>query len=164
MEYYSQKGSPYADCDLVALANACVFLGVPHPRPGTKAWDELARRACCDTGTAIPGVETLAAWFDLRAARVPTPQIEGVAPLHLTVKSPEVYGHSLHAVLVVGWEGDRATVVNYRVMAGPLVETLPVCDGRPKVHPWEEGYAPWDALYVPPPPNDRAYELTKASS
>jgi hypothetical protein len=161
MEYWGQKDSKYADCSPRAVANACRFYGIPCPDPTTDEWEEIVDVTGCRHGTAVMEIGEIAERFGLRATRVPAGSLAGKLPAILTVYNPEV-GHNLHCVLVVGWRGNVATVVNYRVEDGPVVERLPLRLGhRPPERPdgslnrdlW------WDGMYIARPPNDRCYVL-----
>jgi hypothetical protein len=150
------------------MVNACRFYGIPCPDPETEAWEEVLDFAKCRNGTSIPSEEEMAEYFGLRALPIDAARVVGQMPVLLTVVNPEV-GHSLHAVLVVGWSGNVATVLNYRVEEGPVVERVRFAFGeepplRPYVFNDEEAMVPnrnirWDALYIPKPPNDRCFVL-----
>lgn len=168
MQYVGQKGAKYADCVPRALVNACRFYGLPSPDPDSEAWEEIVDLAGCRHGTSIKRADELAEHFGLRATRIDAARAVGQLPVLLTVLNPEI-GHSLHAVLIVGWTGSTATVVDYRVEEGPLVERVPLALGQePPLRPFElEGDTAmvpnrnlrWNAMYVPKPPNDRCYLL-----
>jgi hypothetical protein len=109
-------------------------------------------------------VDKIAERFGLRATKIPVNQVIGQLPVVLTVYNPEV-GHSLHCVLIVGWRDNVATAVDYRVEEGPLVERLPLRLGKGPPERTDGALnrdLQWNALYVPPPPNDRCYILEPA--
>lgn len=162
--YWGQKDSKYADCSPRAVANACRFYGLPCPDPTTEAWEEVIDFTGCRHGTSIKEIDEIAEHFGLRATKVPASQIVGQLPAIVTVWNPEI-GHSLHSVLVTGWRDNVATLVNYRVEEGPLIERVPLYfDRRPPER--TDGALNrdlrWDAAYIPPPPNDRCYVLEPA--
>lgn len=171
MQYVGQKDSKYADCLPRAMVNACRFYDIPCPDPETDAWEEVVDFAKCRNGSSIPSEEEMAKYFGLRAVPVDPSRVVGQLPVLLTVTNPEV-GHSLHAVLVVGWSGNVATVLNYRVEEGPVVERVRLAlDEEPPMRPFElEGETAmvpnrnvhWNALYIPKSPNDRCFLLEPA--
>ena len=161
MKYWGQKDSKYADCAPRAVANACRFYGLGCPDPNTDAWEEVVDFTGCRHGTATKDADRIAEYFGLRAIQVPASQVVGQVPALLTVWNPEI-GHSLHCVLVVGWHGEVATTVNYRVNEGPVVERLPLRFGQEPPERTDGALnrdVHWDAMYIPPPPNDRCYVL-----
>jgi hypothetical protein len=164
MQYWGQKDSKYADCSPRAVANACVFYGLPCPDPTTEAWEDVVEFTGCRHGTAVKEIDEIAEHFGLRATKIPVNQAMGQLPVVLTVYNPEI-GHSLHCVLIVGWRDNVATVVDYRVNDGPLVERLPLRLGKQPPERTDGALnrdLQWNALYVPPPPNDRCYLLEPA--
>jgi hypothetical protein len=146
---------PYADCAIVAMCNALRWYGLPSPAHPGAEWEELVDVGCARHGPVIAEKE-LAKHLGLTMTKIGAKRAKGRAPVMLTVRNPEV-GSSLHEVLVVAWDGARATVVNYRTETGPLVETLPLSDDDPP--PRSER---WTKLYLPRPGNvnRRAYLLT----
>ena len=164
MQYVGQKDSAYADCAPRVMVNACRFYGMKCPAPDTEEWEAVVDFAGCRHGTSVKSVEELAEYFGLRATLVNPSQVVGQMPLYMTVWNPEV-GHSLHAVLIVGWTGRIATVVNYRIKEGPLVERLPLALDRqpPKRTDGAINYdLRWGGIHIPPAPNDRCYLLEPA--
>lgn len=164
MQYWGQKDSKYSDCLPIAIVNACKFYGVPCPEPGTEAWEEVIDFALCRHGAAIKSAEDLAEFFGLRATQIPVKQAIGQLPIVLTVWNPEV-GTSMHSVLIVGWQGNIGTVVNYRFRSGPVVERLPLLLGQepPKRTDGTDNMdIEWKAMYVPNPPNDNCYLVERA--
>lgn len=161
MQFWGQKDSKYADCSPRAVANACQFYGLPCPDPTTEAWEEIIDFTGCRHGSAVLDMEDIAERFGLRATKIPPSKAVGQLPIVLTVYNPDV-GHSLHCVLIVGWQGITATTVDYRVNDGPLVERLPLLLGqRPpeRTDGTLNRDLQWNGLYVSPPPNDRCYLL-----
>ena len=168
MQYVGQKDSKFADCLPRAMVNACRFYGIPCVDPSSDEWDEIIEFSGCRHGTAVVSEERMAEHFGLRAIPIDAARVVGQMPVLLTVLNPEV-GHNFHAVLVVGWAGDVATVLNYRVEEGLVVERVRLALGKsPPERPWEfEGETAmvanrniwWDALYIPGPPNDRCFVL-----
>ena len=171
MQYVGQKDSKYADCLPRAMVNACRFYGIPCPDPASDEWEDVVDFAGCRNGTSVVSEGDAAAYFGLRAVPIDPFEVSGQVPVLLTVYNPEV-GHTLHAVLVVEWWGNLATVVNYRVEEGPLVERVRLALGEsPPERPFElEGETAmvpnrnlrWDALYIPKPPNNRCFVLEPA--
>jgi len=124
MKYWGQKDSKYADCSPRAVANACRFYGLECPDPETAAWEEVVDFTGCRHGAATKDVDRIAEYFGLRATRIAASKVIGQLPALLTVWNPDV-GTSLHCVLVVGWQDNVATVLNYRVKEGPIVPVEP---------------------------------------
>ena len=124
--YVGQRGSKYADCVPLVMVNACRFYGLSCPDPyEAEQWEPVVDFAGCRHGGATVGVEKLADHFGLQATRIPAHLAVRHAPLFLAVYNPEV-GHNTHAVLVVGWEKEVATVIDYRTEKGPLREQVPL--------------------------------------
>ena len=161
MQYVGQKDSKYADCLPRVMVNACRFYGISCPDPDSEAWEDVIEFSGCRHGSAVKSEEALAEYFGLRAVPVDPSRVQGQMPVLLTVINPEV-GHSLHVVLVVGWSGNVATVVNYRVEEGVVVERVKLTLGKEPPERTDGGVnrdMRWDALYLPKPPNDRCFVL-----
>lgn len=150
---------PYADCQIVAMCNALRWYGLPSPAHPSSAWEELVEIGGATHG-AVCCPDEVAEHLGLTMTKIGVKRAKGRAPVMLTVWNPEG-GSSLHVVLVVAWDGPRATVVNYRTETGPLVETLEIGDEKPPSRTQR-----WDKLCVPRPGNvnRRAYLLTPTSS
>jgi hypothetical protein len=161
VQYWGQQDSKYSDCLPIAIANACQFYGIPCPEPGTEAWEDVVDFTMCRHGAAIGGAEKIAEHFGLRAVQIRPFQAVGQVPVVLTVWNCEV-GTAMHSVLVVGWRGNVATVVNYRYKSGSVVQRVPLLlnqepPKRPDGH--DNMDIEWPGLYIPGPPNDRCYVL-----
>jgi len=164
MQYVGQKDSKYADCLPRVMVNACRFYDIPCPDPDSEAWEEVIDFAKCRHGTSIPSEEQMAEYFGLRATPIDANRVQGQMPVLLTVVNPEV-GHSLHVVLVVGWAGDVATVINYRVEEGIVVERVKLALGKAPPERTDGAInrdMRWDSLYFPKPPNNRCFVLEPA--
>ncbi len=144
---------PYADCMIVAMCNALRWHGRPSPEHPADEWDELVELG---GGRAEPGCDPGAVAEHLGLTMKRTGMKKKLLPLMLSVWNP-VVGSALHAVLVVAWRPDGATVVNYRGEEGPLVETLQLSSEAPPPRS-----LPWTKLYLPQPGNvnRRWYLLT----
>jgi len=168
MQYVGQKDSKFADCLPRAMVNACRFYGIPCVDPSSEEWEEIIEVSGCRHGSAGISEERMAEHFGLRAVPIDAARVQGQIPVLLTVYNPEV-GHNLHCVLVVGWAGDVATVLNYRVEEGLVTERVRLVLGeRPPERPFElEGETAmvpnrnirWNAIYIPEAPNDRCFIL-----
>ena len=159
--YFGQKDSKYSDCLPIAVANACRFYGLSCPEPGTEAWEGIVDFTKCRHGSVIGGAEGIAEHFGLQAIPIPVAQAVGKIPVLLTVWNCEI-GTSMHSVLIVGWQGDVATVVNYRFRSGPVVQRVPLLlEKKPPMCPdgSHNMNIEWPGLYVPSPPNDDCYML-----
>jgi hypothetical protein len=163
MQYVGQKNAKYADCLPRAMVNACRFYDLPCPDPDSEAWEDVVDFAGCRHGTPVVSEEKLAECFGLRAKPIHSSLVVGKVPVLVTVINPEV-GHSLHVVLIVGWAGMVATVLNYRVEEGEIVERVKLSAGEPPTR--TDGDInrdlQWDAIYIPKPPNNRCFVLEPA--
>jgi len=160
MQYVGQKNSKYADGLLRAMVNACRFWDLPCPDPDSDAWEGAVDFAECRKGPTLKSVEDLAQYFGLRVKSVVPVKIIGQSPVLVTVHNPEI-GPSFHTVLAIHWTGNVATVIDYRVQEGPLVERVKFYDGKPPTRTDGEinRDVHWDALYIPAAPNNRCFVL-----
>ncbi len=120
-DYLLQTGG--SCCFIFALTNALRFLGKPSPEPETDEWERLVDIARCRNGSTIDQ-DGVAEALGLRLEKVPVADLADHLPYLLTVLNPERHGMTLHAVLVIGVEGDKFKMVNYRWKSGPVVETI----------------------------------------
>lgn len=141
---------PYADCQIVAMCNALRWYGLPSPEHPSDEWEHLIDLGCARHGAVIRA-EAVARHLGL--VMVEADIEDRPVPAMLACWNPGV-GTALHAVLVIAWRGDHATVVNYRGDDGPLVETLELSDND---HPPMSER--WRKIYLPKPGNvnRRAY-------
>ena len=133
---------PYADCTLVAMCNALRFHGCPSPTHPRGEWERLTAWGDARDGDGVGNPESMAAYLGLAMLR--TGMQAKLLPLMLAVWNPEV-GSALHHVLVIGWAGRFATVVNYHSERGPLVETLEVTSEDPPRRRSKR----WPKIYIP---------------
>jgi len=138
VEYIGQ--GPYADCTIVAMCNALRFHGQPSPSHPSDEWERLVDIGGGRYGPVIDPKEVAE---HLGLVMQKTGWKNKLLPLLLSVWNPEI-GSALHSVLVIGWEGQRATVVNYRTETGPLIETLEWSteDAPPRSERWPKLYMP----------------------
>lgn len=138
VEYIGQ--GPYADCTIVAMCNALLFHGRSPPSHPSDEWERLVDLGGARYGPVI-NPEPVAEHLGLAMQK--TGWRKKLLPLMLSVWNPEI-GSALHNVLVIAWEGPRATVVNYRTETGPLIETLEVSSEEtpPRSVRWPKLYMP----------------------
>ena len=114
-------------CTLFALCNALRYFGQTTPEPDTPEWEAFIDRIGCRHGNAIH-IERTADALGLRRTRIAPEDVALHIPSMLVVYMPTPAGQTAprHMVLVVGAEGDRLRLVNYRLKGdGPVVEEVP---------------------------------------
>lgn len=115
MEYILQGDCSGGGCCVpIAMVNALVWWGRPHPRPGTPEWELLVDVALCRHGSAIR-VDEVADFLGLIVMREREEDLlrpDGPLPLSVSVHDPK-YG--FHRILVTQrFHGtNRLKVVNY---------------------------------------------------
>lgn len=112
-----------ACCVLVALCNARIFLGEDAPRPGTEEFRELSQVFRGIYGSAL---DWTGITKSLGLVINPCPDPDPPWPRIWEVLNPENSGAAHHLCLATS----PTTVVNYRWVAGPVVEDVSILPRR----------------------------------
>ncbi len=98
-----------ATCSLIALANACTYLGMPSIRPGSKRWERIAKLGGCVAGPCIR-LSDMAEQLGLQLKPTSHRRAHLWIPFLLKVWTPET---GFHSVLVVDGDKEALVLVNY---------------------------------------------------
>lgn len=87
---------------LMCLVNACRYLGMHGPKPGSRKWAQL---------TGLPTLKAQAKALNLQLVSIDPEGVVGHVPAILTVRHWTSAGHR---TLVIGGDGDHLVCVNFR--------------------------------------------------
>jgi hypothetical protein len=86
---------------LFCLVNACRYLGLPGPRPGSRKWGQLL---------CLPSIQIQAKALKVSVTSIDPTKATNHVPAILPVR---IWAHS-HRTLVIGGDGDHLVLVNHQ--------------------------------------------------